>query len=81
MISLGAGLTLGLTLLAFGAVMIGPYNLTPGQTLAALLGQGDTQAQIVVWNIRLPRVAAALLVGAALAAAGASYQALFRNPL
>jgi iron complex transport system permease protein len=80
-ISLGAGLTLGLTLLAFGAVMIGPYNLTPGQTLAALLGQGDTQAQIVVWNIRLPRVAAALLVGAALAAAGASYQALFRNPL
>lgn len=80
-ISLGAGLTLGLTLLAFGAVMIGHYNLTPGQTLAALLGQGDTQAQIVVWNIRLPRVAAALLVGAALAAAGASYQALFRNPL
>ena len=35
----------------------------------------------MVWNIRLPRVGAALLVGAALAAAGASYQALFRNPL
>ena len=41
---------------------------------------GDPQAQIVVWNIRLPRVGSALLVGAALAAAGASYQALFRNP-
>lgn len=81
MISLGAGLSLCLAILAFGAVMIGPYDLTPGQTLAALLGQGDTQSQIVVWNIRLPRVAAALLVGAALAAAGASYQALFRNPL
>lgn len=67
--------------LAFGAVMIGPYGLTPGQVLSALLGQGDSQAQIVVWNIRLPRVGAALLVGAALAAAGATYQALFRNPL
>lgn len=41
----------------------------------------DGQAQIVIWNICLPRVGAAILVGAALAAAGASYQALFRNPL
>ena len=70
-----------LVALAIGAVMIGPYGLTPGQTLAVLVGRGDPQATIIVWNIRLPRVAAALLVGAALAAAGASYQALFRNPL
>ncbi|WP_306153409.1 iron ABC transporter permease [Roseovarius sp. MMSF_3281] len=82
-----AGLTLTgalagvLALLAFGAVMIGPYALTPGQVVSALLCHGEQQAQIVVWNIRLPRVGAALLVGAALAAAGASYQALFRNPL
>ncbi|WP_413220001.1 FecCD family ABC transporter permease [Tritonibacter mobilis] len=74
-------LAVALVVLAFGAVMIGPYGLTPGQVLSALLGRGDRQAQIVVWNIRLPRVGAALLVGAALAAAGASYQALFRNPL
>lgn len=80
-LTLTGALTLVLVLLAFGAVMIGPYALTPGQTLAALIGRGDSQAQIVVWNIRLPRVAAAVLVGAALAAAGASYQALFRNPL
>ncbi|MCL3883955.1 iron ABC transporter permease [Marivita sp. GX14005] len=74
-------LALCLAALSFGAVMIGPYALTPEQTLAVLVGGGDAQARIVVWNIRLPRVAAALLVGAALAAAGASYQALFRNPL
>jgi iron complex transport system permease protein len=80
-LSLTAALALLLAVLAFGAVMIGPYGLSPGQTLAALLGRGDPQAQIVVWHIRLPRVGAALLVGAALAAAGASYQALFRNPL
>ena len=80
-LTLSGVLAVSLALLCFGAVMIGPYALTPGQTLAALFGQGDAQAQIVVWNIRVPRVVAAVLVGAALAAAGASYQALFRNPL
>ena len=79
--SLSAGLTAALVLLCFVAVLTGPYALTPGEVMAALLGRGDAQARIVVWNIRLPRVAAAILVGAALAAAGASYQALFRNPL
>ncbi|HJJ50299.1 MAG TPA: iron ABC transporter permease [Methanocorpusculum sp.] len=35
----------------------------------------------VVINIRLPRVIAALLVGAALSTAGAAYQGIFQNPL
>jgi iron complex transport system permease protein len=35
----------------------------------------------VILQLRAPRVAAAMIVGAALAAAGASYQGLFRNPL
>lgn len=74
-------LCLCLLLMAFGALLIGPFGLTPMQTVDALLGRGDAQAGIVVWNIRLPRIGAALLLGAALAAAGASYQALFRNPL
>ncbi|WP_055662955.1 iron chelate uptake ABC transporter family permease subunit [Jannaschia seosinensis] len=39
------------------------------------------QARIVVWKIRLPRIAGACLVCAVLAAAGANYQALFRSPL
>lgn len=80
-LTLTGGLALCLMALAFAAVMIGPYDLTPVQTILALIGQGDQPAQIVIWNIRVPRVAAAMLVGAALAAAGASYQALFRNPL
>jgi iron complex transport system permease protein len=37
--------------------------------------------ETVVMQVRGPRVAAALLVGAALAAAGAAYQGMFRNPL
>ncbi len=35
----------------------------------------------VVFNIRLPRILAALLVGAALSTAGAAYQGMFQNPL
>ena len=38
-------------------------------------------AENVVFQIRLPRVAAAALIGAALAAAGVSYQGMFRNPM
>ena len=41
----------------------------------------DPTIDTVVLQIRGPRVIAALLVGAALAAAGAAYQSLFRNPL
>ena len=35
----------------------------------------------IIWNIRLPRVALAGIVGAMLSVAGASYQGVFRNPL
>lgn len=80
-LTLTVGLALSLAALSFVAVMIGPYSIGPGDTLAALVGAGTAQDELVIWNIRLPRVGAALLVGAALAAAGACYQALFRNPL
>jgi iron complex transport system permease protein len=40
-----------------------------------------TETETVLWRIRFPRIAAALLVGAALSASGATYQGLFRNPL
>jgi iron complex transport system permease protein len=43
-------------------------------------GLSDTDATIV-WQLRAPRVALALLVGGMLAVAGASYQGVFRNPL
>ena len=71
---------------AFAALLIGPFPLGAGEALS-ILGRGVAgsddagQPEIVLLAIRLPRVAAALLVGAALAAAGACYQALFRNPL
>ena len=43
--------------------------------------KGDSPAQTVLWQLRLPRACAAALVGANLACAGAVFQSLFRNPL
>jgi iron complex transport system permease protein len=41
----------------------------------------ETTAETVVLNVRLPRIVAATIIGAALSAAGAAYQGMFRNPL
>lgn len=41
----------------------------------------DSRNAVVFWQIRLPRIIAAILIGAALSAAGAAYQGMFRNPL
>lgn len=65
------------------AFAFGPYPLSPADVFAALLA-GPTAADdaaTVVWSLRLPRIAAGLLVGMALSAAGAAYQGMFRNPL
>ena len=80
-------LTLAVAVLALGAILVGPYPVTLEQLARAVTGlffdESTTTDQVdtVLLSIRLPRVATALLVGAALSAAGAVYQGLFRNPL
>jgi iron complex transport system permease protein len=49
--------------------------------LSGTISHAATNADIVLFEIRGPRIAAAFMVGAALAAAGATFQNLFRNPL
>ena len=70
--------------LLLASAMLGRYRLSPAE-LAALLGLSDAPvrsgASNVLFQIRLPRIAAAVLIGAALSAAGASYQGMFRNPM
>lgn len=72
------------------ALIVGPTSIPIGGTLKETVGRltpftvdsGLTQSQAaIVWNLRLPRVALGLLVGASLATAGATYQGVFRNPL
>ena len=49
--------------------------------LSALPQSWDAMAENVIYTLRLPRVAAAILVGGALSLSGASYQGVFKNPL
>jgi iron complex transport system permease protein len=80
--ALGVAVLLGLS--------IGPARLAAGGTIAEVLDRvpgvdvdsGLTRQQAaILWEIRVPRVVLAGLVGATLALAGAAYQGVFRNPL
>ncbi len=72
------------------AVMIGPVSLKPSSVLLEVLDRIpfldvdsglDARQAAIVWELRLPRAVLGALVGATLAAAGAAYQGVFRNPL
>jgi cobalamin transport system permease protein len=71
-------------------VLVGPVHLSAGavleSTAARLHVPGATTPlspteEAILWQIRVPRVVLAALVGAMLALAGATYQGVFRNPL
>ena len=83
-----AVLTVVFLLVLFLSGMLGRFSVTPRELLALLLSRfvrvepnWRGGAENVLFQIRLPRIAAAALVGAALAVAGVSYQGMFRNPM
>ncbi|MFQ5754903.1 MAG: FecCD family ABC transporter permease [Acidiferrobacterales bacterium] len=84
----GVWLPAGLLLvLVMGSFLVGEYPVSPtdlATVVYARLSGGHHGLpgviETVLWS-RLPRVVAAVFVGAALAAAGATYQGIFRNPL
>src|SRR5690606_10496233 len=63
------------------ALHIGAADMSVLQAWRDLWVDERSLAEIVVWEIRLPRVLLALLVGATLGMAGAAMQGLLRNPL
>lgn len=75
----------GLTLVALLALLAvaGATATGPGAVdwSAWWAGRAPEAARIVVWEIRLPRVLAGLLLGAVLGVVGASYQTVLHNPL
>ncbi|WP_081788364.1 FecCD family ABC transporter permease [Candidatus Blastococcus massiliensis] len=84
---------LALVAAALAGIWVGAVPLAPGGVVLTLLdraldplgievrgGLEGTQAAVLL-QLRLPRVVLAVLVGAALAVAGAGYQGVFRNPL
>lgn len=82
-----AGIVVLATLLAIVAIALGPDPIAWSDVVAIVLrgppadGNTGDLATETIWSLRLPRVVLSLLVGAALAVAGALTQAVFRNPL
>jgi iron complex transport system permease protein len=66
---------------ALASLALGAVSLSPARVVAVLLGEGDVVARIIVLELRVPRAALSLLVGAMLGLAGAALQGYLRNPL
>ena len=83
-----AALVVALLLTVVVAVGAGPVAISPGTVLAVLgdhlglrAGGGTAAEDAIVWQVRLPRVLLAVLVGAGLAVCGTALQAMVRNVL
>jgi iron complex transport system permease protein len=83
-----AGLAIALCLVAMVALTIGRYPVSIGDLLSLVwhtLVSRDTvdfgASRTVLFDVRLPRICAAVLVGMALSGSGACYQGIFRNPM
>jgi iron complex transport system permease protein len=80
---MSASTRLGLMMVASVAVLaITPFVGIEALTPDVLVRPGASDpAAVIFWKLRVPRVLAAFLGGAALALGGAAFQSLFRNPL
>ena len=73
--------------LFFASFLIGRYPISPVDVVNTILCPIFPQLEVsstittIVFEIRLPRIIAAIVVGAALAMAGAAFQSIFKNPL
>src|SRR5690554_4226994 len=78
-------LIIGLVLLTITSMFIGAYQFEHGiiNTLKSLLfgGQISDADRFVLLQLRLPRIAMAMLIGSALAVSGTCLQGMFKNPL
>lgn len=76
------------TVVFFGSFMLGRYPVSPPELMKIILSgiidipqNWPDAAENVIFQIRLPRVLAAAIIGAALSIAGVSYQGMFQNPM
>ncbi len=84
------GAAAALVVSVIAGVMIGAVGLSPGSIIGSVLDKVpgfdlDTGLSVrdeaILWQIRMPRVILAVIVGSMLSAAGTAYQGVFRNPL
>lgn len=81
-------LLLALLVAVVASFGLGRYPITPGELFGILLSKflpiepfWTKKMETVLFQIRLPRIALACLVGCALSAAGCAYQGVFQNPM
>jgi iron complex transport system permease protein len=65
----------------FIGITFGSSRIGFRKVLAILMGEPDEVYARIIWSIRIPRVLAAVLAGAALAVSGAAMQSILKNPL
>ena len=74
-------------ILFFASFLMGRYPISPVDVIKTVLSPIFPQLTVsstvstIVWQVRLPRILAAILVGASLSMAGAAFQGIFKNPL
>ncbi|MFF8607827.1 FecCD family ABC transporter permease [Streptomyces sp. NPDC015346] len=78
--AVAVGLVLVLAAVSVAYLCVGERFVAPGEVLKVLLGQ-DARAAFIVGELRMPRLAVGLMVGAAFGVAGALIQTVARNPL
>lgn len=79
LVALAAGILVALAVAA--STVLGSSSLTPAEALHAFFGEGTRPALLLIQHVRLPRIVAGLLAGAALGTAGVLTQTMARNRL
>ena len=72
---------MAVVILSVVCLFVGSSNMTVGDVIRAVFGQGTKAQNRIIWNIRMPRVLAAIVAGAGLAVAGLIMQTMLNNPM
>lgn len=74
-------LSIVLCILALISISIGSARYSLNDIISNLISEENNPIKIIVYNLRLPRIISAILIGAALSVGGALLQSVMRNPL
>jgi ABC-type Fe3+-siderophore transport system permease subunit len=74
-------LALTLLIVFFLGCLIGPYKLSFIECIKTFFGQGDKNSNLVIFQMRLPRLVLSILVGLGMGASGVIMQNIMRNDL
>ena len=74
-------LVMAVLVLAFVCLFVGSSHMTIAECFAALVRKGSAAQVRIIWNIRVPRVLAAIIAGAGLSVSGLSMQTDLNNPM